>query len=841
MPVDWGKVGAGSEAPLLRPRDIYAALPKRPWPYLRHEQGEVLDAWFDRRDHRDNVIKQNTGGGKTVAGLLIAQSTLNEGVGKAVYLAPDNYLAAQVRAEAARLGLATTDDPRDPDFISHKAILVTNFQKLINGMSVFGVVGDGKEVIDLGIVVIDDAHAALATTEGQFRLVVPAGHDAYVKLLNWFEEDLKRQSTKVWHDILEGDYTANARIPFWSWSSRADDITGLLHTHRREDAFKFVWPLISDMIKLCSATVTSRGIEIRPPAPPIQLIPAFARAKRRVYLTATLADDSILVTNFDADPSLLTKPVTPNSAADLGDRLILAPVVINRDLADEAVRKLAFDFAHGDRNGDGYVDSAPINVVAIVPSDRAAQAWLPYRPKIHNVTTLQAAVQQLKEGHVGLVVLINKYDGVDLPGDACRLLILDGVPRPMDGLERREALALADSPARLARTVQRIEQGMGRGVRDVDDYCAVLLMGPALGVASYDPKHLQLFTHATKAQLDLSRDIANQIQGEGLDPIREVLSVCLDRREEWVKRSRRALADIRYAATSVVRPEAVAARAAFDLAVTGRYQQAADTIQQAINGLDDRPLRGWLLEQKAAYLDLINPLIGQQALVAAIEDNPFVLRPAVGVSITPIRANAAQARAAAAHLAATYTDQMDLVLGVRSLLDEIQWDEELTDQAESAWQRLGRLLGFASTRPEKQYGTGPDNLWALSSSAHAVIELKTGCTTDTIAKKDLDQLGGSVRWDAEQHPEVSTRIPVLLHPSRTPHSQAIVVPGMRIVTPAKLSDLRLAVEGFAVALADGLGRWADEQAVSQQLAHFGLNSGSLFQRYAEPPLPAVSS
>ena len=50
-----------------------------------------------------------------------------------------------------------------------------------------------------------------------------------------------------------------------------------------------------------------------------------------------------------------------------------------------------------------------------------------------------------------------------------------------------------------------------------------------------------------------------------------------------------------------------------------------------------------------------------------------------------------------------------------------------------------------STRPEKLYDTGPDNLWALSATRQAVIELKTGCVTDTIAKKDADQLGGSIR------------------------------------------------------------------------------------------------
>ena len=120
---------------------------------------------------------------------------------------------------------------------------------------------------------------------------------------------------------------------------------------------------------------------------------------------------------------------------------------------------------------------------------------------------------ELKARHVGLVVLVNKYDGIDLPGKACELLILDGIPRPMDAWERREADALADSPGRLAREIQRIEQGMGRGVRDTEDHCAVLLLGANLGVATHDPRHLSLFSPATRAQLGLSRDIADQIQG----------------------------------------------------------------------------------------------------------------------------------------------------------------------------------------------------------------------------------------------------------------------------------------------------------------------------------------
>ncbi|MFI0813551.1 DEAD/DEAH box helicase [Streptomyces echinatus] len=832
--LNWDLIGTGDSEALLRPRDIYAGLANRPWRYLHLEQGEVLDKWFARRDDRDVVIKQNTGGGKTAVGLLIAQSTLNEGVGKAVYLTPDNYLAKQVREEAARLAITTTDDPYDPAFRAAQAVLVTNYQKLINGKSAFGVVGDGKEVIDLGIVVVDDAHAALARTEDQFRLRVPADHEAYEKLLDLFAEDLRHQSANAWSELEDKDPTALAPIPFWAWADKRHEVLQILRPHRGDPSFEFVWPLISEVLHLCTATATSKAVEIRPSCTPIDRIPSFVNARRRVYLTATLADDSALVTDFDADPGLVANPVTPGSAADLGERMILAPVQLNPGLDAAAVRVLARQFADGDRDGDGVVDAEPVNVVVLVPSDRAAKAWEPYADRTWWARDLEAGVKQLQGDHVGLVVLVNKYDGVNLPDKACRLLILDGIPRPLDGVERREAVALADSTVRLAREIQRIEQGMGRGVRHRDDYCAVLLLGANLAVATHDPRHLALFSPATQAQLKLSRDIASQIQGEGLNAVRQALRACLGRMPQWTERSSRALAEVRYAEHGAVRDEAVALREAFHLAATGRSRTAAERVQKAVNALGDgdKALRGWLREQKAAYLNLTDPAAAQQALAGALDDNQFVLRP-VDAAPVQIRAAVAQARAAAEFLAGEYRDGVSLRLGVQKLFEDVVWGEEdRSDDAERAWQKLGQHLGFASSRPEKQYGKGPDNLWALTSARQAVTELKTGSVTDTIAKRYIDQLGGSVRWLNEHSPEVKA-LPVMLHPSRVSDGEGTPPPGMRVVTPNKLKQLKDAVTQYATALTSSPGRWGDEQAVAEQLAHHKLTGDRFFDTYAE--------
>jgi hypothetical protein len=374
---------------------------------------------------------------------------------------------------------------------------------------------------------------------------------------------------------------------------------------------------------------------------------------------------------------------------------------------------------------------------------------------------------------------------------------------------------------------------MGRGVRDVNDHCAVLLLGAGLGRAVHDRAWRDLFSPATRAQLELSLNVALQLAGAGPDGIRTAVTVCLDRDPQWVQRSKLALASVLYNSTGAVRPEAVAAREAFDLAVAGQTSQAADRLQQAINGITDPALRGWVREQKANYLHFTDPATAQQQLGAAIRDNAMVLRPAVGVDVRQMRPAAVQARAAAEYLGATYADSTALVLGVRAVLDDIVWDNDRTDQSEAAWEKLGLHLGFDSMRPERLYGTGPDNLWTLSATRHAVIELKTGVELDCegIAKKDADQLRGSVQWNAKKNPDVAN-VPVMLHPVDVLDEKAIAVPDMRVITPIKLTELKTAVAAFATALTQGQNLWADEQAVAQQLTFHRLTGDRLITEYS---------
>src|SRR5690242_5553497 len=63
-------------------------------------QREALLAWAKDRKRRDVLISLNTGSGKTMLGVLIAQSMANEPGGKCVYVCSTIDLVIQTEKEA---------------------------------------------------------------------------------------------------------------------------------------------------------------------------------------------------------------------------------------------------------------------------------------------------------------------------------------------------------------------------------------------------------------------------------------------------------------------------------------------------------------------------------------------------------------------------------------------------------------------------------------------------------------------------------------------------------------------------------------------------------------------
>ena len=137
--LDFSKLNTGNTIDtIINPRDLFGALPnKKGYSYERASQSEVWKQWYEKRNESNLVIKMNTGSGKTVVGLTILKSSLNELKGPTIYVVPDNFLVNQVINEAKNLGIAFTIDETSTGFRSGKEILICNIFKLVNGKSKF--------------------------------------------------------------------------------------------------------------------------------------------------------------------------------------------------------------------------------------------------------------------------------------------------------------------------------------------------------------------------------------------------------------------------------------------------------------------------------------------------------------------------------------------------------------------------------------------------------------------------------------------------------------------------------------------------------------------------------
>ncbi|MET8292298.1 hypothetical protein ABZV80_45495 [Streptomyces sp. NPDC005132] len=105
-----------------------------------------------------------------------------------------------------------------------------------------------------------------------------------------------------------------------------------------------------------------------------------------------------------------------------------------------------------------------------------------------------------------MLVLNNRYDGIDLPDDDCRLVVLAGLPARGDLQERFLHESLGALEVLQERIRARIVQGSGRATRNNKDWAAVMVLGRSL--TSYlSNRDVQASLHPeVHAEVEFGRD-----------------------------------------------------------------------------------------------------------------------------------------------------------------------------------------------------------------------------------------------------------------------------------------------------------------------------------------------
>lgn len=797
MVVDLKKLRAAKKQALtIDPVEIFRRLPKSARiKDLYGSQSEVLHAWFNSRNQADHVLKLHTGGGKTLVGLLVAQSILNETGEPVLYICPNNQLVAQTLEKAQEYGLPAVlyQKPFPDEFLNAKAVLVTNYSALFNGMSRFGV--RGKDFIPLGGLIIDDAHVGSNVVRDSFTIRIErndASEELYETITTMFRYSFKELGQLgTFDDVVAGRDNAVLEVPYWSWEDKLDEVQAFLKGNA-VDRYELQWPMVRDNLRYCHCLITKNSVTVTPIFPLVDLIPSFSECKRRVFMSATIPDDSEIIRAFDVRPEALLKPLASRSLAGVSERMVLVPELM----------EFRFNDVLATLKGLAQAASKNISTVILVPSGHAAKNWDGIAIHPDTPRAVEDALRELVErtSH-GPFVFANRYDGIDLPDDACRLLILHGLPRAVAEYELHRANSFAGASSLNRAIAQKIEQGMGRAARGPGDYCVVIIAGRDLVAWLGRDANLRFLTTSTRSQLEIGMEISRSISAS--KEFTETINRCLKREKEWVEYHAETLADL----TLEVSVEAdsiegaTAERRALQVWRDGYHEQAiSKLIKRADSSSVERFERGWLLQFAARIAkDWGKKDLALELQQRAFAQNRNLLRALVrSEQYQPVlpgkQAEAMTARIGPFRFKKGYIAEFEET--VAALVPEAS-----SDQFEAALAEFGAMLGFETSRPEKTYGTGPDVLWVISHKSGLVIEAKSRKNAqNALTKEQHGQLLVSENW-FKDHFKGLAGIRVSVHPSVTATKKS-VPSRTKALTLDKLNEMIGEARAVITALCD---------------------------------------
>ncbi len=759
---------------------------------LRPAQQEALQLISSHRNDRDLILKISTGVGKTAVGLLYLWSFMEEKKQPVVYLCPTKQLCEQVLTESERLGVRSVIYPGgktfpDIDGTSAKAIIICTYDKLFNAKTTF----DRSDVmLRPCAIVLDDAHAGVEEIRDCFTLHISDGvlKKQLLKILN---EPCGQFKSAVWTDIMNDDPNQFMEIPCWIWSSLVDEIEKVIGKHADDEELQFIAPHVRDLLRWCRCVVSGEGIEIIPDIPPIHKSKAFYQAAHRLFMSATLADDSVLVRELGCDISTAKKPVIPNNDKGLGERMVLAPSLIDSSLDREWVMRLCAKL------------SKKLNVVVLSPSEQKAQEWKSVGAQIYLGDEVKEAVESLKgtSEETNFAVLVQRYDGIDLPDNSCRVLVLDGMPFGEGILDRYDNSLIGVAGGTRNRLIYRIEQGMGRAIRSHADYAVILLVGNEL--AHFIAKHdvLSAMNTDTQAQLRLAIELAELAIEDDTDPeeaTKDMIVKCLRRDKGWKQFYNETIRNVSKKSSGITAQDrlemANAERKAFEAALSNDPNKAANILRKSMDQhvKDDLGMKGWYLQRVANYLYDVDSGEALEVQRAAYEYNKQMICPP-GVVKRPKKTHKLGPQTTILKWYRQFENPNGAIASIQDLKTKLSFDMPPAI-IEQAICNLAPLLGAEGTRPEQEYGEGPDNLW-LWPDISLVIEAKNQ-NEDSLHKKDAGQLLQSLSWFTKTYPSRQEPIPIILAKVLVYDHRAQFPSSTRIITPKNMRKLMRKIEQF---------------------------------------------
>jgi len=831
--VDFKKlVSKPKEKKKTHPCDIYETLDrasdKGP---LRPIQEEILEEWHKKFSiEKDVIIKLHTGQGKTLIGLLILQSRINQGKGPAVYLCPDNYLIEQTCQQAESFGIPYTTFEKTggfEEFSNGTIILITSVRKLFNGESKFGL---NQDSLSVGALLMDDSHACIDIVKNACKISLPRDSVPYQELLNLFGQEIEKQGAGTYADIKNKSYGSFLPVPYWDWQDKESDVARILSKHRDLNEIRFVWPLIKDDLKNCFCVISGNSLEITSHIVPLDKFGSYYNAEYRVFMSASLVDDSFFIKGLGLKSKTINNPLTDKKEKWSGEKMILVPSLIEESLDREYIVNKFGVFKN------------KLGIVVLSPSFKRCQDWESYGSTIAKKDTIKEEIVKLKnKEETPPLVIVNRYDGIDLPDQACRILIFDSKPFAQSLIDKNLEKCRRNSEFINKKTAQIIEQGFGRGVRGEKDYCAILLIGSTLIKFIKSKETRKYFSPQTRMQIEIGLkvgDFANQElqSGEtGYDVLKSMLSQLLTRDEGWKSYYVQQMDKI-----IIESPEKrileifELERKADDAYLNGEYNNAIEIIQSIIdNYLSGRNDVGWYLQEMARMIYPESKSKSDKLQIIAHQKNKELLSPKSGLTVEQIVPTGLKRIENILNWLRNFENHEEINLTIESILSSIRFGVN-SDDFEEAFHNMGCALGFSCERPDKEWKEGPDNLWSLKDGMYLLIEAKSEVDVNRveISKQESGQINNSCAWFDKNY-KGSTSKNLMIIPMKKLSSGAGFNKEVEIVRSRNLKKLITNVDCFFKEFRNLDLKDIPKTKIQELLVQHSLTIDNLLKDYSE--------
>jgi Rad3-related DNA helicase len=790
--MDFSKLGSTKKPPApTDPIKIFATLPSLPGTFndLWRGQDKALADWHANRGKRDVLVSLNTGAGKTIVGLLVAQSLVNEGLENVLYICSTIDLVRQTSAEAKRIGMEHTTRVRrefsNDLFETGKSFCITTYAAVFNGYSAL------RNKFFPQAIIFDDAHVAEGLLRGAFtlRIDVRNQEELFDEIAQLFKPHFQELGVGGrFKDSLDlSRYSTSFVAPSGLYERSARLLQILLcHGIKDHEELKYPFAWLEDHIDTCAAVFTRGVFELTPPFLPSLALDIFQRKIRRVYLSATLESQTDFIRAFGRLPDVT---ITPSNDAGNGERLIVSG------------RKIKGGF------GAGFATKLVKSqkVVIAVPDYDCAKDWssLAEPP---TTETFSIRLDEFRKAKHGAFTLVSRVDGIDLPHDTCRIMIMDGLPSGSSLIERYQWEYLRMNNVHAVRVANRLAQLFGRINRGRNDYGAFLIEGDDLSKWLAKDRNLALLPPLLQKQILIGREVQEEFQISESTQAIELIERVLSRDQGWLNYYQREvkLAELdkdqlaRHKAAEPFLVAAALSEAKYAAAMwnddpaTARreLEKTADTTAQ-----HDTPLGGW----HAVWLGAAFDREGDRD--SALISYGHAMRRLGGGMVLPRRAGGrieqnqgpqlnVFGRSLQGLLSYSHGNKFEAELAkLAKTLAMI--DEGNPKKAEVGVRMLGELLGFIATRPDNDEGTGPDVLWRDEVKPRQFgFELKTDKQTPaTYFKKDVSQAHDHIEWMRQSHGDFALLGLAFVGPEGSVHVKANPSEAMSLCTVSSLAAL----------------------------------------------------